>query len=75
MIERCGCLSVVTNTKDVAQKVSSQLCRLVRAQYSNPPAFGARIVSKILNDPVLYEEWYCIINKGSTIENNGKSYY
>ncbi len=55
--ERSGCLSVVTHTPVTVPKVSSQLCRLIRAQYSNPPAFGARIVDKVLNDPQLYEEW------------------
>jgi aspartate aminotransferase len=56
-----GCLSVITKTTEGARKVSSQLCRLVRAIYSNPPAFGGRIVQSVLNDPKLNEEWYRII--------------
>ena len=55
--ERCGCLSVVTSTPEKAVEVSSQLCKLIRASYSNPPAFGARIVSLVLNTPALFEEW------------------
>ncbi|KAI8615627.1 pyridoxal phosphate-dependent transferase, partial [Chytriomyces sp. MP71] len=55
--ERCGCLTVVTSTEAQAVAVRSQLCRLNRASISNPPAFGARIVSAVLNDPVLFAEW------------------
>jgi aspartate aminotransferase len=55
--ERCGCLSIVTNSPSVVPKIRSQLCRMIRAQYSNPPAFGARIVDTVLNDPQMYEEW------------------
>ena len=55
--ERCGCLSVVAQSSDKAKEASSQLCKLVRACYSNPPAFGARIVQHVLNSPELYAEW------------------
>ncbi|KAJ3364631.1 Aspartate aminotransferase, cytoplasmic [Kappamyces sp. JEL0680] len=55
--ERIGCLSIVTKTKEGAAEASSQLCKIVRASYSNPPAFGARIVQTVLNDPKLHEEW------------------
>ncbi|KAJ3390112.1 Aspartate aminotransferase, cytoplasmic [Entophlyctis sp. JEL0112] len=55
--ERCGCLTVVTATEQQAVIVRSQLCRINRASISNPPAFGARIVSVVLNDPVLFAEW------------------
>ncbi|KAI8924070.1 pyridoxal phosphate-dependent transferase [Entophlyctis helioformis] len=55
--ERTGALSVITKTAELAQNASSQLCKIIRAGYSNPPAFGARIVSLVLNDPVLFGEW------------------
>ncbi|KAI9356212.1 pyridoxal phosphate-dependent transferase [Zopfochytrium polystomum] len=55
--ERAGCLTVVTENEDVAVRVRSQLCRLIRASFSNPPAFGARIVNLVLNNPQLYAEW------------------
>ncbi|KAI9592380.1 pyridoxal phosphate-dependent transferase [Syncephalis fuscata] len=55
--ERCGCLTVVARHPEQAKAVHSQLAKLARANISNPPAFGARIVSMVLNDPVLYEEW------------------
>lgn len=55
--ERAGNLTVVAASKDVVANVRSQLTLDVRAMYSNPPAHGARIVEKVLNDPGLYEEW------------------
>lgn len=55
--ERCGCLVVTTRSADEAEKVRSQMARLIRPLYSNPPAFGARIVNHVLNDAQLYKEW------------------
>ena len=55
--ERCGSLSVACKTSEGAAAVKSQLNKLTRAIISNPPAFGARIVSHVLNDPKLNEEW------------------
>ena len=56
--ERVGCLTVVTSSGEIARNVRSQLCKLNRSLISNPPAYGARIVSKILNDPQLFSEWH-----------------
>ncbi|KAJ3185065.1 Aspartate aminotransferase, cytoplasmic [Geranomyces variabilis] len=55
--ERTGCLTVVTKTPELALNVRSQMCKLSRASISNPPAFGARIVSMVLNDEQLFTEW------------------
>jgi aspartate aminotransferase len=55
--ERCGCLTVACQSSELAANVKSQLNKITRPLISNPPAFGARIVSKILNSPELYEEW------------------
>ncbi|KAF4556394.1 Aspartate aminotransferase-like protein 2 [Elsinoe fawcettii] len=59
--ERAGCFHFVTsptsNAKDVAVRVASQLAILQRSEISNPPAYGARIASLILNDPALFAEW------------------
>ena len=30
---------------------------MIRANYSNPPAHGARVVSVIFSNPALFEEW------------------
>ncbi|PGH27359.1 hypothetical protein AJ80_00837 [Polytolypa hystricis UAMH7299] len=37
--------------------VASQLAILQRSEISNPPAYGARIASLVLNDPALFAEW------------------
>lgn len=55
--ERAGCLTVVAQSQQQAEHISSQLCKIVRPMMSNPPAFGARIVSLVLNTPDLYQEW------------------
>lgn len=55
--ERVGALHVVAASKDEAARVKSQLSVLQRSEISNPPSHGARLVSLILNNPELFEEW------------------
>lgn len=55
--ERCGALSVVTRTPELRDAAFSQLCVCTRTSISNPPAYGARIASMVLNDADLYSEW------------------
>jgi aromatic-amino-acid transaminase len=55
--ERVGALSVVATSKDEAARVLSQLKRVVRANYSNPPTHGGAIVAMILGTPELRELW------------------
>jgi len=55
--ERVGAMHVVSNTAETAARVMSQLSVLQRSEISNPPAYGARLVSLILNDSNLFEEW------------------
>ncbi|KAI5122083.1 hypothetical protein M0805_006065 [Coniferiporia weirii] len=55
--ERVGGLHVVAATKEVANKVRSQLSVLQRSEISNPPTYGARIMSLIMNDAELFGEW------------------
>ena len=55
--ERIGAITLVAENSDAAQKSYSQLKRIVRAMYSNPPAHGALIVSTILNDTELTTQW------------------
>ncbi|KAH8833850.1 putative aspartate aminotransferase, cytoplasmic, partial [Flagelloscypha sp. PMI_526] len=55
--ERVGALHIVPPNKENADKVKSQLSVLQRSEISNPPAHGARLVSLILNNPDLFEEW------------------
>ena len=49
--QRVGALSVVASSKEEAQRVFSQLKVHIRPNYSNPPRHGARIVSKVLENP------------------------
>lgn len=55
--ERVGALSIVCRTADVASRVESQLKLVIRPMYSSPPIHGASIVSAILKDRNLYNEW------------------
>ena len=55
--ERTGALFIVTANHIAKAKVDSQLLRIIRNLYSNPPAHGARIVSTILSDLELETQW------------------
>lgn len=55
--ERVGALSVVGRSKDEAARVLSQLKRLIRTNYSNPPTHGAQIVAMVLTTPLLRSVW------------------
>lgn len=55
--ERVGALSVVTASSDEAARVLSQLKRVVRTNYSNPPTHGGRIVTSVLTSPDLRALW------------------
>jgi len=55
--ERVGALNVVAGSKQSAIAVHSQLQVVIRANFSNPPIFGARLVSTIFNDEVLKTQW------------------
>lgn len=41
-----------------ASKVESQMKLIARPMYSNPPLHGALLVSKILHDADLKQQWY-----------------
>jgi aromatic-amino-acid transaminase len=55
--ERAGALSVVTADSGEAAKVLSNLKRMIRTNYSNPPSYGARIVAAVLASPELRALW------------------
>jgi aspartate/tyrosine/aromatic aminotransferase len=55
--ERVGNLTVVTNNSQLLPKLRSQFTTVVRANYSNPPAHGARVAAAILNNKALNDEW------------------
>jgi aromatic-amino-acid transaminase len=55
--ERVGAMSVVTGSSEEALRVLSQVKRIVRTNYSNPPTHGGQIVATILANPQLASLW------------------
>jgi len=55
--ERVGALSIVTQNSDEALRVRSQVKRVIRTNYSNPPTHGASIVASILKSSELRALW------------------
>jgi len=55
--ERVGALTVVCASADEASRVLSQLKRVVRTNYSNPPTHGAQAVTTVLTTPALRRLW------------------
>jgi aromatic-amino-acid transaminase len=55
--ERIGALSIVTDNQHESMRVLSQVKRIIRTNYSNPPTLGSSIVSMILNHPEQRALW------------------
>ena len=55
--ERVGGLTVVCQNADEAARVLSQVKQMARANYSNPPNYGASLVATVAGDPVLRAQW------------------
>ncbi|HVT30960.1 MAG TPA: amino acid aminotransferase [Lacipirellulaceae bacterium] len=55
--ERVGALTIVAKDKAAADAVQSQVKVCIRANYSNPPAHGAELVTTVLNDGELRSLW------------------
>lgn len=55
--ERVGAVSLIAATADEASTAQSQLKRIVRCNYSNPPRHGGSIVATILDDAALTATW------------------
>ncbi|TFB03506.1 Aspartate aminotransferase [Trichoderma ghanense] len=59
--ERAGCFHFVgapaADAAETVTRIASQLAILQRSEISNPPLYGARIASTVLNDPQLFSEW------------------
>jgi len=55
--ERVGALSVVTSSKEEAGRVLSQVKRVIRTNYSNPPTHGGAVVATVLSTPELRQMW------------------
>src|SRR5215468_5565677 len=55
--ERVGALSIVAADRDEAARVLSQVKRVVRGNYSSPPAFGGQLVATVLGSAELSALW------------------
>jgi aromatic-amino-acid transaminase len=55
--ERVGALTVVTAGKDESARVMSQVKRVIRTNYSNPPTHGGAVVAAVLSSPELRQMW------------------
>src|ERR1700712_5647570 len=55
--ERVGALSIITSSRDESARVLSQLKRVIRTNYSNPPTHGGAVVAAVLGSPELRATW------------------
>ena len=55
--ERVGALSIITASKEEAGRVLSQVKRVIRTNYSNPPIHGGALVAAVLSSPELRQMW------------------
>ncbi|MDF3035672.1 MAG: tyrB [Paucimonas sp.] len=55
--ERVGALSIVAVSAEEAARVLSQLKRVIRTNYSNPPVHGGQVVATALSTPELRQTW------------------
>jgi aromatic-amino-acid transaminase len=55
--ERVGALSIVATSAEEAARVLSQVKRVVRTNYSNPPTHGGQIVATVLSNAELRGVW------------------
>lgn len=55
--ERVGALSIVASSADEAARILSQVKRIVRTNYSNPPSHGGKVVATVLESAELRALW------------------
>lgn len=55
--ERVGALTVLTASSEESKRVLSQVKRVIRTNFSNPPSHGAQVVAMVLSDPTLRAQW------------------
>ena len=55
--ERVGAFSLVAASEEEAKRALSQIKRLVRTNYSNPPSHGGQLVAAVLNNAELRQLW------------------
>ncbi|MCU6433099.1 aspartate/tyrosine/aromatic aminotransferase [Undibacterium sp. Jales W-56] len=55
--ERVGALSIAASSAEEAARIMSQLKRVIRTNYSNPPIHGGQVVATVLATPELRQLW------------------
>ncbi|WP_159564541.1 amino acid aminotransferase [Budvicia diplopodorum] len=55
--ERVGAFTLIASDGETAERAFSQVKSVIRANYSNPPAHGAAVVTAILSNQSLRESW------------------
>lgn len=55
--ERVGALFIIASSAKQVPAIGSQICKLIRGCYSNPPFHGVAIVKKILKSNELHARW------------------
>jgi len=55
--ERVGAMTIVTAGAEESKRVLSQLKRVIRTNYSNPPTHGGALVAAVLGNPELHALW------------------
>ena len=55
--ERVGAMTLIAASPEAAEAAISHVKTVVRTNYSSPPAHGGAIVSTVLTDPGLREQW------------------
>ena len=56
--ERVGAISLVSGDEATAKTALSQLKKVIRTNYSNPPRHGGAIVATVLDDAALTKQWH-----------------
>lgn len=61
--ERTGAAIIIAKNMQKAKEARIHMGELARGAYSMPPAHGAAIVAKILNDTILEKQWQSELNQ------------
>ena len=54
-----GALTIKTPSSSESNIVLSHVKKIIRSSYSNPPTYGQKLVTEILTENRLKEEWVC----------------
>ena len=55
--ERVGAITAVAPNPESLPGIHSQIKKVIRSMYSNPPTFGGSIVSTVFQDEVMKKQW------------------